>query len=181
MLARLARGRGWLLPGVLTSCLKPCESVQAFCRACQLSQITNLLAQPFLLFVSVLRRHRGICSTCLLLQYLQLQNPGATLLPKSYGERLEIPLQKKKKRNNKNKKEIPLHFRDRKQIIEVGEFRGGLVVRTWHFHCQGPGSVPGRGTKILQVVWHATPPHPYTQKNRSGVAGGREGEKMETA
>ena len=74
MLARLARGRGWLLPGVLTSCLKPCKSVQASCRACQLSQITNLLAQPFLLFVSVLGRHHGICSTCLLLQYLQLQN-----------------------------------------------------------------------------------------------------------
>ena len=142
MLARLARGRGWLLPGVLTSCLKPCESVQAFCRACQLSQITNLLAQPFLLFVSVLRRHRGICSTCLLLQYLQLQNPGATLLPKSYGERLEIPL----------------HFRDRR--VGVGEFPGALVVRTWHFYCWGPGSVPGQGTKILQVMWHATPPHP---------------------
>ena len=47
MLARLARGRGWLLPGALTSCLKVCESVQALCRACQLSQITNLLAQPF--------------------------------------------------------------------------------------------------------------------------------------
>ena len=100
---------------------------------------------------------------------------------KLWGEVRNTTAKKKKKRNNKNKKEIPLHFRDRKQIIEVGEFRGGLVVRTWHFHCQGPGSVPGRGTKILQVVWHATPPHPYTQKNRSGVAGGREGEKMETA
>ena len=62
-------------------------------------------------------------------------------MPKSYGERLEIPLQKKK-RNNNNKKEIPLHFRDRKQIIEVGEFPDGLVVRTWHFSLLGPGFSP---------------------------------------
>ena len=74
MLARLARGRGWLLPGALTSCLKPCESLQAFCRAFSCHKSQNLLAQPFLLFVSVLGRHRGICLTCLLLQYLQLQN-----------------------------------------------------------------------------------------------------------
>ena len=31
------------------------------------------------------------------------------------------------------------------------EFPGGPVVRTWPFHCGGPGSVPGRGTKILQA------------------------------
>ena len=27
------------------------------------------------------------------------------------------------------------------------------MVRTWHFQCRGPGSIPGRGTKILQAVW----------------------------
>ena len=32
---------------------------------------------------------------------------------------------------------------------EPGELPGGPVVRTWHFHCRGLGSVPGRGTKIL--------------------------------
>ena len=29
------------------------------------------------------------------------------------------------------------------------------MVRTLCFHCGGPGSVPGQGTKSLQVVWHA--------------------------
>ena len=28
------------------------------------------------------------------------------------------------------------------------EFPGGPVVRTWHFHCCGPGSMLGQGTKI---------------------------------
>ena len=32
------------------------------------------------------------------------------------------------------------------------EFPDGPVVRTWHFHYQGPGSIPGRGTKILQAT-----------------------------
>ena len=27
---------------------------------------------------------------------------------------------------------------------------GGLVVRTWHFHCHGLDSVPDQGTKVLQ-------------------------------
>ena len=31
------------------------------------------------------------------------------------------------------------------------EFPGDLVVRTWRFHCQGPGSTPGRGPKIPQA------------------------------
>ena len=25
------------------------------------------------------------------------------------------------------------------------------MVRTWCFHCRGPGSIPGQGTKILQA------------------------------
>ena len=28
------------------------------------------------------------------------------------------------------------------------EFPGGPVVRTWHFHFRGPGSIRGQGTKI---------------------------------
>ena len=27
------------------------------------------------------------------------------------------------------------------------------MVRTLHFHCRGPGSIPGRGTKIPQATW----------------------------
>ena len=32
------------------------------------------------------------------------------------------------------------------------EFPGCPVVRTWCFHCCGPGSIPGRGTKIPQAT-----------------------------
>ena len=38
------------------------------------------------------------------------------------------------------------------------EFSGCPVVRTQRFHCWGPGSIPGRGTKILQAV-PSSPPH----------------------
>ena len=34
------------------------------------------------------------------------------------------------------------------------EFPGCPVVRTWCFHCRGPGSIPGWETEILQAVWH---------------------------
>ena len=34
-----------------------------------------------------------------------------------------------------------------------GEFPGGLVVRIPGFACQGPGSIPGRGTEIPQAAW----------------------------
>ena len=27
------------------------------------------------------------------------------------------------------------------------------MVRIWHFHCCGPGSIPGQGTEILQPSW----------------------------
>ena len=36
----------------------------------------------------------------------------------------------------------------------IRELPGGPVVRTWCFHCWGPGSIPGQGTKILQAMWH---------------------------
>ena len=35
------------------------------------------------------------------------------------------------------------------------EFPGGPVVTTARFHCQGPGSIPGQGTKIPQATWRA--------------------------
>ena len=35
------------------------------------------------------------------------------------------------------------------------KFPDGPVVRTWHFHCQGPGSIPGQGTKIPQTTWYS--------------------------
>ena len=38
--------------------------------------------------------------------------------------------------------------------MTVREFAGGLVVRIPGFHCHGLGSVPGRGTEILQAAWH---------------------------
>ena len=34
-----------------------------------------------------------------------------------------------------------------------GNFPGSSVVRTQCFHCQGPGSISGWGTKILHVAW----------------------------
>ena len=38
------------------------------------------------------------------------------------------------------------------KIQQDREFPGGPVVRTRCFHCQGPGLVPGRGTKIPRAV-----------------------------
>ena len=35
--------------------------------------------------------------------------------------------------------------------MEPGEFPGGPVVRTPHFHCRGAGSIPGQETKILHA------------------------------
>ena len=39
------------------------------------------------------------------------------------------------------------------RLIFVWEFPGGPVVRTRRFHCHGPGSIPGWGSKILQAMW----------------------------
>jgi len=35
------------------------------------------------------------------------------------------------------------------KILEGWEFPGGLVGRILGFHCRGPSSIPGQGTKIL--------------------------------
>ena len=40
-------------------------------------------------------------------------------------------------------------------MIAGGNTLAGPVVRTWHFHCQGPGSIPGQGTKIPQTTWYS--------------------------
>jgi len=35
---------------------------------------------------------------------------------------------------------------------KIWEFPDGLMVWPWSFHCQGLGSIPGQGTKILQAM-----------------------------
>ena len=39
---------------------------------------------------------------------------------------------------------------ERSKNTWLGEISGGLVVRTWPFHCHGPGSNSGLGTRIPQ-------------------------------
>ena len=39
-----------------------------------------------------------------------------------------------------------------KKKKNCGKFPGGPMIRTWCFHCCGPGSIPGQGTKILQAA-----------------------------
>ena len=46
--------------------------------------------------------------------------------------------------------------KSRFKIRSEGELPGGPVVRTQHFHCRGPGSIPGRRTKILQATQRST-------------------------
>ena len=38
------------------------------------------------------------------------------------------------------------------KVTDLREFPGGPVVKTWCFHCHGPGSIPSQGTKILQAT-----------------------------
>lgn len=37
------------------------------------------------------------------------------------------------------------------QKDRLGDFPGGLVVRTWRFHYHGPGSIPDKGIKIPKL------------------------------
>ena len=39
--------------------------------------------------------------------------------------------------------------------VDFWEFPGGSAVRIQCFHCHGPRSTPGQGTKILQVTMHS--------------------------
>ena len=64
-------------------------------------------------------------------------------------ENLKIQLAPQRKINS-----IQYHlYVESKNYENMREFPGGLVVRTQCFHCKGPGSIPGQGTKILQAVW----------------------------
>ena len=41
-----------------------------------------------------------------------------------------------------------------KKEVKQKDIPGGLVVKTQHFHCWGPGSIPGRGTKVPEALLH---------------------------
>ena len=43
-----------------------------------------------------------------------------------------------------------LQFNNKKS--KIWEFPGDPVVRIWHFHCRGPGSIPSQGTKIPKAA-----------------------------
>ena len=68
-----------------------------------------------------------------------------------------------KSTTNKKKKIVPVSLIDNSScVIQIQhskkkkicrELLGGLVVRTWCFHCGVPGSFPGQGTKIPQARW----------------------------
>jgi hypothetical protein len=66
---------------------------------------------------------------------------------------------------NQRKKQINKSLSKLKTFIYqrtlLREFPGSPVVRNWHSHCQGLGSILGLGTKVLQAVW-------CSQKGRGG-------------
>ena len=41
------------------------------------------------------------------------------------------------------------------QMMNLWEFLGGSVVRTWCFQCQGLGLIHGWGSKSPQVSWYS--------------------------
>ena len=47
------------------------------------------------------------------------------------------------------------------------EFPGSPMVRTQGFHCHGPGSIPGQGTKIPQAMWHDQEIKIFKKKGKS--------------
>ena len=49
----------------------------------------------------------------------------------------------------------------RSAIKKSWEFLAGPVVRTWRFHCYGPGLIPGQETKIPQA--------PHAAKKRKEI------------
>ena len=50
---------------------------------------------------------------------------------------------------------IPCHDYRAKSLLKsvIREFPGSPVVRTQHFHCWGPGSIPSLEAKILEAAW----------------------------
>ena len=57
-------------------------------------------------------------------------------------------------RNKVAKYQISLNSLDLSfyKIPTYWEFPGGPVVRTWCFHCHGPGSIPGQGTPAIHTT-----------------------------
>ena len=49
---------------------------------------------------------------------------------------------------------VTLHVYFNVEREQTKEFPGDPVIRTLHFHCQGPRFIPGQGTKILQATLH---------------------------
>ena len=45
------------------------------------------------------------------------------------------------------------------------------MLRTWHFHCWGPGLIPGWRTKIPEASWHS-PKIKIKKKKREGKVNG---------
>ena len=70
-------------------------------------------------------------------------------------------------------KDSALHFKSASDFYilknenKLWEFLGSPVVKTQCFHCWGLGSIPGRGTKTLYVVWHGPK---QTNKNPAKLA-----------
>ena len=55
-----------------------------------------------------------------------------------------------------------------KIFVILREFPSGLMFRILGFLCQGPGSIPGQGTKILQATWcgQKTSQFPYSHHSK---------------
>ena len=72
-----------------------------------------------------------------ILRLLRQEEPGcvpAAQRPRSFLNRIHLL-------------SCPCSFKE-----QLREFAGSLVVRTQHSYCQGPGSIPGQGTKIPQAA-----------------------------
>ena len=86
--------------------------------------------------------------------YIDMNQPWIYMCSPSWSQ---INFLKEKKLEFSSSPEVSLsHLK----ITQVREFPGSPVVRTQHFHCGGPGSIPGQGTKITQVAW-------YSQRGKS--------------
>ena len=68
---------------------------------------------------------------------------------------------------------LVLVFRQQPTFLE---FPGGAVTRTQHFHCRGPGSIPGWGIKtrppssrVVQPKQNNSPPQTYINRTTEGT------------
>ena len=69
---------------------------------------------------------------------------SCSLLYRNYTIIILFKIFKSMKKNTCSTPGIKMYFR---------KFFGGPVVRTQRFHCPGPGSITGWGTKIPQAAW----------------------------